>query len=372
LVLRTGLAEAGRIYQNLPLRDPAIAKLQLTDIMRLSDLAHVRPLLVARDAEVSTLGFLSTSRPNMLTFLESRRFLGRLRLAPRPLSVITTPALAGEMEDVEGVGLADDPRRAFFEIHNHLATKTGFYGVAEPSAIDPTARIDASADVPAEGVSIGPRASVGARVVVRGRCRIGEGAVLQAGVVVGGEGFQASAFGGRLLDMVHAGGVEIGNRTVVYANAVIARAVFDEDTIIGEDCRIGNLAFVSHHVRLGRRCFVGHGAVVNGNVVVGDDAWIGPGATIADSVTIGAGARISLGSAVIADVAGGEQMTGNVAIPHRQYLRQVARAGRDSRAADHVTPAVSRTPSAKNEPAALKSGNAAAMRCARARSGSAW
>lgn len=269
----------------------------------------------------------------MLTFVESPRLLGRLRRAPRPVAVITTPRLAGELPEVDAVGLADDPRRVFVELHNHLAG-TDFYGTPEPTAIDPTAIVDPTADIPAFGVRIGPRAVVGPRVVVRGRCRVGAGVVLHPGVVLGGEGFQASTFPDRVVDMVHAGGIDIADHVVIYANAVIARAVFDEATAIGEGTRVGNLAFISHNARIGRRCFIGHGAVVNGNVVIGDAAWVGPGSTIADCLSIGAGAHVSLGSAVIADVGDGMHVTGNVAIEHRQYLRQLARSGsgRHSRA----------------------------------------
>jgi UDP-3-O-[3-hydroxymyristoyl] glucosamine N-acyltransferase len=294
--------------------------------MRLSAIAGVSALLVKRDGEFSTLGFLSMPRPNMLTFVESRGALARLRTAPRPLAVITTPRLADELHEVAAVAVADNPRRAFFEIHNHLASGTDFYGAREPSSIDPTAVVHPSALVDPAGVRIGPRTVVGARVVVQGRCRIGADVVLHAGAVLGAEGFQASAFSDRILDMVHAGGVDVADNVVVYANAVIARAVFDEVTSLAEGTRVGNLAFVSHNVRVGRGCFIGHGAVVNGNVVIGDGTWVGPGSTIADCVHIGAGVRVSLGSTVIADLADGTHVTGNVAIEHRRYLRLMARA----------------------------------------------
>jgi UDP-3-O-[3-hydroxymyristoyl] glucosamine N-acyltransferase len=294
--------------------------------MRLSAIAGVSSLRVKQDGDFSTLGFLSVPRQGMLTFVESRRAFARLRKAPRPLAVITTPLLADELQDVHAVACADNPRRAFFDIHNHLASVTDFYGTRETSSIDPTAVIHPSAVIPPDGVRIGPRTVVGPRVVIQGRCRIGAGVVLHPGVVLGGEGFQASAFPDGVVDMVHAGGVEVADNVVVYANAVVARAVFDEWTALGEGTRVGNLAFVSHNARVGRRCFIGHGTVVNGNVVIGDGTWVGPGSTIADGLRIGSGVRISLGSAVIADLPDGIQVTGNVAIEHRRYLRHMARA----------------------------------------------
>lgn len=297
--------------------------------MRLS-LSALLPLglfdLVA-DVEFSTLGFLSMPRPDMLTFVESRGMLKALRAAPRPLSVITTDELAPTLAGLSGIAAAADPRRAFFELHNHLARNTGFYGTHRPTHIDPTAEVDPAASIAATDVCVGPRTVIGPHVSIRGRCQIGADVVLHPGVVLGGRGFQTTRFPDRVLDMTHAGGIRIGDGVVVHSNAVVASGVFHDDTTIGDDCRVGNLAFVSHSVKIGRRSFIGHLAVVNGGVSVGDDAWVGPGSTIRDRVTIGAGARISLGTTVIEDVQPGQQMTGSVGVTHRRYLRHVSAIG---------------------------------------------
>ncbi len=116
--------------------------------------------------------------------------------------------------------------------------------------------------------------------------------------------------------MTHVGGVHIGDDAIVLANATIARGLFRQDTVIGDYCRIGNNAFVSHNTQLGRRTTVGHGAVVNGNVNVGHDVWIGPGATVANNITIGDSARVDLGATVIGTVAPGQHVGGPPAIDH--------------------------------------------------------
>jgi UDP-3-O-[3-hydroxymyristoyl] glucosamine N-acyltransferase len=209
-------------------------------------------------------------------------------------------------------------------LHNHLARHTDFYGAHAPTVVDPSADVDPTASIAGLDVQVGPRAVVGPHVTIRGRCRIGAGVVLHPGVVLGAEGFQTSRFDGGVLDMAHAGGLHIGDHVTVHANAVVARALFDEETVVGEWSRIGNLAFVSHNVHIGRRCFVGHGAVINGNVVVGEDSWIGPGSTVCDRLRIGAGARVTMGAAVIDDVAPGQRVTGSVAVEHRTFLRHIA------------------------------------------------
>jgi UDP-3-O-[3-hydroxymyristoyl] glucosamine N-acyltransferase len=124
--------------------------------------------------------------------------------------------------------------------------------------------------------------------------------------------------------MAHAGGLSVEDNVEVFANAVIARAVFRQMTSVGEHSRIGNGAFVSHNVQLGKRCFVGHNSSINGNTTVGDDTWIGPNATISNLLRIGERSRISLGAVVIRSVPPDTHVTGMSAIAHRRMLRHIA------------------------------------------------
>jgi UDP-3-O-[3-hydroxymyristoyl] glucosamine N-acyltransferase len=127
-----------------------------------------------------------------------------------------------------------------------------------------------------------------------------------------------------MMDMVHAGGVLVQDRAHILSNAVIAAAVFRQFTRVGEDSRIGNLAFLSHNVQVGPRCFVGHGAVVCGNTRLGAEVWIGPGATVSNNLQIGDRGKVSLGAAVVGDVPPESRVTGNIAIDHHKLLRHMA------------------------------------------------
>jgi UDP-3-O-[3-hydroxymyristoyl] glucosamine N-acyltransferase len=124
--------------------------------------------------------------------------------------------------------------------------------------------------------------------------------------------------------MTHAGGVRLGDRVQVMANAVIATGVFHEFTDIGPDVRIGNCAFVSHNVRIGRRSIIGHGAIVNGNIDIGEDVWIGPSASLVNGIRIGDRAHVALGSVVICSLESDQWVAGNFAIRHRALLKHVA------------------------------------------------
>jgi len=163
--------------------------------------------------------------------------------------------------------------------------------------------------------------------VLRGTALAREVRVLPA-AVIGGEGFQSLRIDEALLDFHHAGRVEVGERTVVLSNAVIARAVFRQATLIGPDCRIGNGAFVSHNCEIAGGVLVGHGAVIAGNCRVGRDVTIGPRAVCIDRVDIGEGSFMTGGAVVVRHVPPGTRVSGNLAMEHRRLVRLQAAGSR--------------------------------------------
>lgn len=88
-------------------------------------------------------------------------------------------------------------------------------------------------------------------------------------------------------------GVEIGEGTVVMANAVI-----NSDAKIGKHCIINTGAIVEHDNFLGDFVHVSVGAKLAGAVRIGRKSWVGIGSqiiqckTICDEVIIGAGATV--------------------------------------------------------------------------------
>ncbi len=291
--------------------------------MRLTGIPAALRVDVLRDGEFEHLGFLSDNQTAKLVFLESPRHLRSLNNAPGVSCVLTTPELAGSIQASAGVCVCAEPKRTFFRLHNYLARETTFYGESFETQIHETARIHPRAVIASRNVQVGPQSIIEANAVAGEGTRIGAQVRIGAGVVLGSEGFQSARFGESVEDMDHAGGIDIGDRVVILAGAVIARAVFAQRTRIGDECRIGNLAFVSHNVQIGARCFIGHNATVNGNTEIGEEAWIGPGATLSNNLRVGARAQVSLGAVVIRDVEAGQRVTGAVALEHRDMLRRL-------------------------------------------------
>jgi UDP-3-O-[3-hydroxymyristoyl] glucosamine N-acyltransferase len=226
------------------------------------------------------------------------------------------------------IGVSDSPRRALARLHHHLATRAAFYWDDFSTEIHPSARVSPRAYVAERNVRVGADSEIGPNATVDERTIIGQGVMIYAGAVLGSVGLQAGMADGEITEFVHAGGIRIEDCAQVFANAVIARAIFRQFTTISKNCRVGNLAFISHNAQIGEATFVGHGSVVNGNVRTGACVWLGPGCTLIHCVTIGEHARISAGSTVIQDVPPGGHVTGNIAIEHRRFLRHVASISR--------------------------------------------
>lgn len=294
----------------------------------LASAARLAGFEVLRDATFSTLGFLIDDLPGMLLFVESRRFLAPALRKASAAALIVTPELASLSDSAPGLAVSAAPKRAFFQLQNALVASGTFYGWGSPSEIHPSAVIHERAWVAPTGVRIAARVSIAPNAAVHAGASLAEGVEVRAGAVLGGAGFQTYRGDDGLVELAHGGGIEVGEAAIIFENAVIARGVFRQNTRIGTQSRIGACAFVSHNAVVGARTHIGHGAVINGNVSIGEESWIGPGATVSNNLSIGASARVSLGSVVVRDVAANEHVTGNFALPHREFLRRMGRAER--------------------------------------------
>jgi len=288
--------------------------------MRLEEIADLVDVVIERDAEFKSLGFVTHVRPQMLVFLEHEKYLLNLLRNPQICGVITTRELAGHLPAQSGIAIADNPRKAFYELHNYLAEKTDFYWTDFPSEISDEAVIHPKAYIADRNVRIGRGSIIEAGVTVLERSLIGEDVVLRAGCVIGSEGFQFERIDSRVLSVAHAGGVKLGNRVEIQANSAISRSAFGGFTELGDDTKLDNLVHVAHNVKIGERCFLAACAMIAGSVTIGDDVWIGPGACISSEITIGDKANITLGSVVTRDVPPGQRVTGNFAIDHAKFI----------------------------------------------------
>lgn len=76
---------------------------------------------------------------------------------------------------------------------------------------------------------------------------------------------------------VHQPGRGIGERTLVWNNAIIERDVY-----IGSDCVIGSNVYIGENTQIGNNVRIQHGAFICRGAYIYDNVFIGPNATLTD------------------------------------------------------------------------------------------
>ena len=206
-------------------------------------------------------------------------------------------------------------------------------GVHPTAVVDPQAVVDGSASIGPHavveaGARIGARCEVGAgcfvgreavigadtrllpNVTIYHECVLGERVLIQAGAVIGGDGFGFANDGGRWVKIPQLGRVVIGDDVEVGANSTIDRGAID-DTVVEEGVKIDNLVMVAHNVHIGA-----HSAAA-GCVGIAGSARIGRHCTLAGGVGI-------VGHLEIAD---GVHVTGMSMVTHAIHESGVYSSG---------------------------------------------
>lgn len=152
-----------------------------------------------------------------------------------------------------------------------------------------------------DGVTIGDGSLLYPNVVVYRDCVIGKRAVIQAGAVIGGDGFGFAKEGERWIKIPQIGRVVIGDDVEIGANSSIDRGALD-DTVIGDGVKIDNQIQIAHNVtigdhsalagcvgiagstKIGRRCTVGGAGMIIGHLELADDVHISAGSMVTKSL----------------------------------------------------------------------------------------
>lgn len=174
-----------------------------------------------------------------------------------------------------------------------------------------------------EDVSIGEQCELFPNVVIRERIVIGNRVTINAGSVLGTDGFGYRWDGQRHVKIPQIGTVIVEDDVVIGSCVCIDRAKFSV-TRIGRGCRIDNLVQIAHNVVVGEHCIIVGQTGVAGSAVLGRNVVLGGKTAVRDHVTIGDGAMAAACSAIAEDVDPKAIVSGMPALPHRQSLREQA------------------------------------------------
>ena len=124
------------------------------------------------------------------------------------------------------------------------------------------------------------------------------------------------------MSVKHLGGVIINNNVEIQYNTCIDKAVYPWDnTIIGDYCKIDNLVYIGHGVKVNSGCMIAANTTIGGRTNIEKNSWIGLNSTISNGLVIGERAKINIGSVVTKNIEKDNSVSGNFAIDHSKFIK---------------------------------------------------
>lgn len=314
--------------------------------MRLGELAEQIMGRVAGDAEIviySAAPFEFADTGN-ITVAATPKYIKKLGECGAS-AIIVPEDYAGEVR--QNLIYAASPMAAFADAVRLLTPPKPYYQGVHPSAqvaesaqlgenasvgphvtIGANARIGKNAKIMA-GVFIGDNVNIGDDVLLHPNvcildyCRLGDRVIVNAGAVIGSDGFGfAPDKHGVFHKILHLGIVRIGSDVELGANCTVDRATFGA-TVIANGVKLDNMVHVAHNVEIGENTVVAAQAGIAGsskigrNVMLGGQVGVAGHISIADRVMIGAAS--SVGQSI--DEENFVGMSGLHVMPRGQWLR---------------------------------------------------
>lgn len=261
--------------------------------------------------EITGIADLGRAGPHDLSFLSNLKY--RHAFAQTRAGAVLVPETVADAPCTQVV--CQDPYLALAKVSPVVVPDTAPPpGVAPGAHVHPSAHIATTATIGVgavieagatigEGAVIGPQAYVGPQAQVGEkarlhpgakvleRCQIGRRTILQAGAVVGSDGFgYAVDEQGRRHKIPQRGDVIVEDDCEIGANTTVDRATFGT-TRIGAGTKLDNLVQIAHNVQLGQHCVVVSQSGIAGSTELGDRVIMG-----AQTGTVG---HVKLASGVV-------------------------------------------------------------------------
>lgn len=289
--------------------------------MKLSDLSFGK---LIRDAEFNWLGLTAEEykEKKVLTFLINEKYFKEIESNSSITSIITTKEVAKKIDsDKYGILISKNPRKDFFELHNRLV-KENFYFIKNKNKISEKAVISEKANIGKYNIIIEDDVIIEAGVTIYENVIIKKDSIIKSGTILGADGFQYIKEEGKVIKIESGGILEISKNVVIHNNSVIDKGIFGK-TYIGENTKIYNLVHVAHDSKIGENVFLTAGVIICGRVKIGDNSYLGPNCTVKNGLVLGGNSKVSMGSVVTKNVKDNEVVTGNFAIPHEQFIKNL-------------------------------------------------
>jgi len=245
--------------------------------------------------------------------------------------------------------IAKDPYLSYAKIANYLYPMSSVtMGISDSSVIDESAEIAAGVNIAdfvvvgkdvyiaknvsiasgcviESGVSIGMNTILKANVTLCHDVEIGQFCLLQAGCVIGSDGFGFANDQGAWLKIPQLGRVCVKDSVEVGANTTIDRGSL-EDTIIAQGVKLDNQIQIAHNVVIGENTAIAACTGIAGSTTIGKNCTIAGSVGIVGHLKLVDDVHVTAKSLVTKSLMKSGVYSGNLpAISNKKWKRLVAR-----------------------------------------------
>lgn len=288
------------------------------------------------DYEISGIAYFDEAGVNDIAVAFHKRELTASKarvILTAPVLVPTSKTLIMTYDDL-GTAIAkvcdvliDEGVIAGYRISNDLAMTSGGFWIGTDVQIAETARIGPGAVI-GDHVTLGDGCVIEPYVVIGAGTRIAEGVFVGAGSKIGAESFfHYTDETGALRHFTGIGRTMIGKGTHIGSNTIVQRGTLS-DTVIGENCMIGNCVDIGHDVKIGNRCKIVSQTGIAGRAVLKDNVTVFGQAGISNNVVVGKNAVVKAKTLVSKSIGDGQTVFGLYGREQGEELRIAAQMRR--------------------------------------------
>jgi UDP-3-O-[3-hydroxymyristoyl] glucosamine N-acyltransferase len=160
--------------------------------------------------------------------------------------------------------------------------------------------------------------------VIYSDCILGDHCIVQAGSVIGGDGFGFAPVNGKYVKIPQIGNVVIEDWVEIGSNCSIDRATMGS-TVIKTGTKLDNLVQIAHNVEVGEHTVLAAQTGIAGSTKVGGYSQFGGQVGVAGHLTIAPHTSVGGQGGITGNITESHQkLTGTPATDVRTYLKSVA------------------------------------------------
>ena len=189
--------------------------------MKLSDvICNINESYVLSDGEFTSMGLaVSKCDEKLLSFIVSDKYINDIQ--DNIDCLITTKEIGEKLKDKYGIIISNNPRVDYFKLHNRLANDINYTRTKYETSIGANCIISNTASISTNNVTIGNNVVIEDFVIIRENTIIGDNSIIRSGCILGGEGYEFKRVDKRIMNVIHLGGVVIGENVEVQYNSCI-------------------------------------------------------------------------------------------------------------------------------------------------------